>query len=210
MKLLPVALDVEGKRCLVVGGGGVAARKVRALLDCKAQVRVVAPQLRGEWQSLLSQVEYSARGYQSDDCDDCELIFACTGDRVLNARIAEDAAHCKAWCNVADDGGTSTFHLAAAVRRGEICIGITTGGGSPALAKHLKRQVENCIGDEYAALLELMSAHRAVLKTKLETQSARAAFWNGVLDSEVLSLLRAGKIEAAEALIEHQTSKTDS
>jgi siroheme synthase-like protein len=202
MKLLPVALDVEAKRCLVVGGGGVAVRKAHALLDCDARVHLVAPQLCAEGESLLSKIEYSARGFESDDCDSCILIFACTDDGVLNARIAEEAARRKIWCNVADDAERSAFHLAAAVRRGEICIGITTGGGSPALAKHLKKEVEDCVGDEYAALLNLMSARRTVLKKQLETQKERAAFWNDVLESEVLALLREGQTERAAMLMD--------
>jgi siroheme synthase-like protein len=202
MKLLPVALNVENKRCLVVGGGGVATRKVRALLECGAKVAVVAPQVTEDLKASLPPVEYSERGYQSDDCDNCELVFACTDDAVLNARIARDAASRNVWCNVADDSDASTFHLAAAVRRGEICIGISTGGGSPALAKHLRKQVVEWVGVVYALLLEMMSTRRERLKHEITSQAGRAEFWRAVLESEVLTFLRQGKREAAEALVE--------
>jgi siroheme synthase-like protein len=202
MTLLPIALDVEAKRCLIVGGGAVALRKARALLDCKASVHLIAPQLSEESKSLLAQVEYSARGFENADCEGCTLIFACTNDPALNARIAEEAVRRNIWCNIADDAERSSFHLAAAVRRGAICVGITTGGGSPALAKHLKREVEDRIGNEYAELLELMSARRDDLKTKLESQSARAKFWNDVLKSEVLALLRTGQTAQAVTLMD--------
>jgi siroheme synthase-like protein len=202
MKLLPVALNVEKKRCLVVGGGAVATRKVRALLECGAEIKVVAPQIAEELKALLPQIEYSRRRYQSDDCDNCELVFACTDDGVLNAQIAADAAQRKVWSNIADDSAASRFHLAATVRRGEICIGISTGGGSPALSRHLKKQVEDCIGDEYALLLEMVSTRRDRLKQEIGNQAERATFWRTLLKSEVLALLRAGAREEAEELIE--------
>lgn len=202
MKLLPLALNVENRKCLVVGGGQVAARKARVLLDCGARVHVVAPNLCDDFHELLSHAQYSPRLFQSDDCNDCTLVFACTDNRETNSQIARAAEQRNLWCNIADDAGASTFHLAAAVRRGEICVGVTTSGASPALSKHLKGAIENCIGDEYAQLLELMSVRREVLKSEIENQSERAGFWREVLNSEVLALLRNGERERAEHLID--------
>ena len=207
MKLLPVALQVQDKLCLVVGGGNVAARKVRSLLEYGARVHVVAPQLCAELEPLRECIEYSARGFQSDDCDNCMLVFACTDDRQINAEISRIAERKKIWCHVADDGVLSTLHGAAAVRRDGICIGITTAGASPALAKHLKSEVEKCVGEEYAQLLRLMGARREKLKSKIASQSERAALWRAVLDSEVLDLLRAGKAQEAEQLIDDLIDK---
>src|SRR5690606_18495219 len=96
----------------------------------------------------------------------------------------------------------STLHSAATVRRDEICIGITTGGGSPALAKHLRKEVENCVGDEYSRLLQLMSARRETLKSRIEIQSERAQIWREILSAGVLELLREGKTEEAKAIID--------
>ena len=202
MNLLPVALNVHDKRCLIVGGGSVAARKARVLLECGAKLHVVAPELCEELQPFLSQLEYSARGFEVDDVEDCDLIFACTNVAGLNAQIAEEAARRKVWCNIADDSDASTFHLAATVRRGEICIGITTNAGSPALAKNLKAEVENCIGDEYVALLELMSTHRESLKQRISDRRVRASLWRMILGSEVLDLLRSGEEREARKKID--------
>lgn len=208
MKLLPVALKVEGTKALVAGGGPVAARKVRSLLECGAQVHVVAPAICDELLPLLSARQYSLRHYRSSDSDSCALIFACTDNVATNAQIAADAQERNIWCQVADDAGRSTLHGAATVRRDDICIGITTGGGSPALAKHLKSQIEDCIGREYSQLLQLMSERRDILSQSVATQSARAGVWRSILESEVLSLLRDGQTENAENLIDDLLSPT--
>jgi precorrin-2 dehydrogenase/sirohydrochlorin ferrochelatase len=202
MMLLPVALNVQGKRALVVGGGAVAARKVLSLLQCEAQVSLIAPHLNDELEAMRSQFAWVERVWQSGDCNDFLLVFACTNSREANAQIAGEAREQNIWCNIADDAANSDFHGAAAIRRGEICIGITTSGGSPALSRHLKREVEGCVGDEYAQLLELMSRRRAQLESRVSVQSERAALWRAVLNSDVLSLLRNRERAAAEQRVD--------
>lgn len=202
MKLLPVALNVENKRCLIVGGGAVARRKAESLLECGATVRVIAPQLCNEFESLMSSLEYSGRVYQSGDCENHQLVFACTDNREVNAAVAEEANSLNIWCNVADDNVGSDFHVAAAVHRGDVCVGITTGGGSPALSRHLKTKVYEAIGPEYSGLLEIMSTRRDELSRSTPEQKQRAAIWRDILESEALELLKSGQREAAEAVVD--------
>ena len=194
--LLPIALDVAGKLCLVVGGGSVAARKARSLLECDAKVRVVAPQLCEALETLRGQIEYSMRAFQPEDCAECRLIFACTNRREVNEQVAIEARRLGLWCNIADDSASSDFHGAATIRRGEMTIAISTNGGSPALSKHLKAKIESIVGDEYAQLLELMSARRATIEYS-NAQFERAAKWRAILESDVLELLRRSEHEKA-------------
>ncbi len=203
MTLLPVALNLENARVLVVGGGKVAARKTASLLECGAQVLVVAPQLCEEFALLRDLIEYAARPFQDDDCDGCRLVFACTDAREINAHIAECAKAAGALCNIADDAAGSDFHGAAAVRRGEICIGISTGGGSPAMARHLRECVETAVGSEYSRLLELMKERREMLSQEVESQPQRARIWREVLQSGALKLLQRGDENAARKEIEN-------
>lgn len=198
MKLLPVALNLENRRVLIVGGGPVAARKAMACLECGARVRVVAPELCEAFAHL--KVEHHARVYESDDMSDCVLVFAATNSRKVNAQVLADAHNSHVACNVADDAQESDFHGAASVRRGDICVGISTSGGSPALARHLKARVDSCIGPEYETLLQLMSENRETLKASGE-QTARAEKWRAVLQSDALELLRQGKPDEAETLV---------
>jgi precorrin-2 dehydrogenase/sirohydrochlorin ferrochelatase len=206
MKLLPVALRIEGQRILIVGGGPVAARKARSLLECGAKIKIVAPQLCEELQKEMQQApscwEYSQRNFAGDDCDDCMLVFACTNNPQVNAQVAAICKTKNIFCQMADDGTGSTLHGAATIRRDEICIGVSTGGASPALAKHLKEKIENCVGEEYSQLLQLMSERRTNVKTKFKSQVERAGVWRAVLASEVLPLLRDGKTTEAKELVD--------
>lgn len=204
MMLLPVALNLAGKSTLVVGGGNVAARKVLSLLECGAQVCVIAPSLKDEFVELRARIKYLERAWQSDDLrlENFALVFACTNDREVNAQIASEATELNMWCNIGDDAASSDFHSAAAVRRGDICIGITTGGGSPALSRALKSQVEKCIGVEWSLLLEMVSSRRKMLDKTIETQPARAEVWRAILSSSVLTLLKSGDRAAAQNLID--------
>ena len=211
MPLLPVALNVENKRCLVVGGGAVAERKTRALLECGALVSIVSPDLNQGLHELKARIEWRAQAYAAGalheySCSGFALVFACTNRREINAQVARDASENNVWCNIADDPQSSDFHAAATIRRGAICVGITSGGGSPALSRHLKTRVETAIGDEYAALLEMMSARRLDLQKgetqSGETQSARAELWRALLRSDALDLLRSDNRKQAEALVD--------
>jgi siroheme synthase-like protein len=187
--LLPVALHVENRRCLVVGGGAVAARKTKSLLECGAQVKIIAPEIGDEMTELLPRIEYSQRAFEAGDCANFQLVFACTNSREVNAQIAREAQEAGALCNIADDPQHSDFHTTSVVRRGPIAIGISSEGASPVLSRHVKEQIENAVGDEYAQLVSLMQ--------NVEIQS-RGEVWKRVLASDVLELLRTGEMEEAQ------------
>ena len=193
-KLLPVALDVRGKECLVVGGGVVAERKVKSLLECEANVTVVSPSLSQGLTDIENEFRWVCRAFESLGYLGSSLIFACTNDLEVNHAVAIAAHSAGIWCNIADDPAGSEFHSAAAVRRGEICIGITTGSGSPALSKHLRRKIEELIGPEYQALLELLAEMRVSLESIENDPERRAAMWRSVIeDGEIRELLREGR-----------------
>ncbi len=202
MKLLPVALNVEQKHCLVVGGGPVALRKAQALLECGALVAIISPSLCPDFRPLRDQIDYDPREFQGNDCTGFHLVFACTDSRHVNAAIADAARQLGILCSVADDPRASDLHSAATVRRGDICVGITTGGSSPALARHLKHRVDEAVGAEYEALLEMLEAWRSSLVQIIEEQSERADIWRAILSSEVLDLLKEGKRAEAERLVD--------
>ena len=179
----------------------MARRKAGSLLECGAQLQVVAPHFDASWADL--SCEKIARLYQNGDCVGAFLVFACTSDANVNQQIADEAQALNILCNVADESEAGDFHSMAALRRGAICLGISTSGGSPALSKHLKEKIGETIGPEYDSLLELLAARRAALPHTLKEQSQRATFWRAVLNSEILNLLRDGKTAEAETLLEN-------
>jgi siroheme synthase-like protein len=200
VKLLPVALKVEGKRCLIVGGGPVAGRKAKALHECGARLHVVAPDLCDCFAALRPHIEYSQRVFASGDCAGHDLIFACTNRRDINALVAAEARATGAWCNIADDPAASDLHTVASLRRGSISIGVSTGVTSPLLARHLKEQVAQCIGDEYTQLLEIVTNVEST-RDGADAAVGRADVWRAVLASDALRLLRDGHRAAAEKLV---------
>lgn len=202
MKLLPVALDLRGRACLVVGGGPVGARKLLSLLECGADATLISPDLCDAARALTERCKYLGREYQSGDCAGFGLIWACTPAPEVNQAIACEARSTGAWCGISGAGEGGDLSGAAAVYRGQVCIGISTGGSSPALARHLKGRVEAAIGSEYETLLAWMSEARPNLKARVEAQGERAEVWRQVLGSDVLDLLRESRQGEARALFE--------
>ena len=189
MIVLPVALALEGRPVLVVGGGGVAARKVAALLESGARVTVVSPDLAPDFPG---PIEHRARRFEAGDCQGFALVFTATDSRAVNEFVAAEARMGGAWVNDASDPTSSDFHTQAIVRRGPITVGISTGGLSPVVSARVKEAVEAAIGPEWEELLALVAE---IGEPEL---ARRGAFWRGVLGSGALELLRTGK--RAEAL----------
>ncbi len=210
MKLLPLSLDVRGRACLVVGGGPIGARKLASLLECQAQATLISPAICEAARPLAARCKYLQRAWQGGDCRGFALIWACTPRAEVNEAIAREARDSGAWCAVSGAGEGGDLHSMAAVRRGEVCIGIASGGAAPALSRHLRERIEAAIGGEYEVLLSWMSEERAELKARLGEQGARAEVWREVLASEVLELLRSGRQGEARARFEAITRGSSS
>lgn len=163
MSLYPVNLNIENRLCLVVGGGPVALRKTRGLLQAGARVRVISPKLVPELGQLsrAKKIEWFNRGYAEGDLDSVDLVFAVTDDRNIQHQIAEEAALKNVLLNSADDPVKSRFHVPAHFRRGPLLLTVSTSGGSPALAKKMREKLEAEIGPEYEAVAGLLSAIRS-------------------------------------------------
>lgn len=189
----PVNLVVEGRRCLVVGGGRVAHRKVEGLLACGALVTVVAPAVSDEIAALPVSIE--RRAYRAPEAGDYRLVIAATDDPAVNRAVFEDGEAAGVWVNSADEPASCSFTLPSVVRQGPIQITVSTGGKSPAMATWLRRRLEAEIGEEYVVLLELLSDVRVAIKA--EGKSTEGLDWLSALDSNMLELIRAGEVDQA-------------
>jgi siroheme synthase-like protein len=145
----PIVLDLTGVHVVVVGGGGVACRKIEGLLKAHADVTVVAPVVIDEIRNLPVQVV--ARDYQPDDLSTARLVITATDDPTVNANVAADAGHRGIWVNSADDPANCTFILPAVARAGPITVAVSTGGATPALASHLRSEIQRWLEDVGAA-----------------------------------------------------------
>lgn len=193
MKLFPVALPLQGKPCLVVGGGKIAARRTGGLLECEAAVTVVSPAFHATMLPHLAACTVRRRAFRVTDISGHLLVFVCTDKPEVNERAAQAARQRGIWVNRADCAEDADFHCAAAVRRGSLTIGITTGAAGPPLARHLRRRLEEFIGPEYEQLLDMVDSGDCGLLSRGER-------WRIILGSPVLDLLRAGQLEEARSL----------
>ena len=202
-RLYPAMLRLEGKHCLVIGAGQVAARKVARLVASGARVTVIAPTVEAEVQSLADQgrVKVIRRPYRRGDLVGGTLACAATDSRTVNAAVADEAAELGLLVNVADDPTASTMHVPAVMEQSGLTLAISTGGRSPAFARLLREQLEAVLTPERLALLELYAELRGVLQEQGRPFPAEAL---RLLDDRALELLRQGRRAEARQLLRQQ------
>jgi precorrin-2 dehydrogenase/sirohydrochlorin ferrochelatase len=177
-------LDLEGRSVLVVGGGRIALEKLTGLLECGADVTVVAPAVLPEVREL--PVRWLPRRYERDDLAGRYLVVAATQIESLNASVARDAARRSLLCNVVDDPDKCTVILPAIHRDGPIAIAVSTGGASPALAKRLRDQFAEQIGPRTVEVARQLRARRPWAKQTFATYDERKAYFEQLVE-EALS-----------------------
>jgi precorrin-2 dehydrogenase/sirohydrochlorin ferrochelatase len=194
----PVKLVVAGRRCLVVGGGAVAASKAVELLACGAVVHVVASEV-GPEVAALEGLTSEERPYRAGEVEGYRFVVAATDDPGVNRAVFLDGERHGVWVNSADDPESCSVMLPARIRRGPLLVTFATGGASPALARWLRRRFEPVFGPEYEVLVELVAAERARLLA--EGRHVSGGDWQPALDSGMLELIREGNLaEAKERL----------
>jgi siroheme synthase-like protein len=156
--LYPIFLDLSGRRCVVVGGGEVANRKARKLLQARARVVVISPEIGAELESVA--VEVHRRPYREGDLEGAYLAFAATDSREANAAVAREAKERGIPVNVADRPSDGDFALPATLRRGGLQVAVSTGGASPTLARKIKDELEGVFGPEWAGLVRELGKKR--------------------------------------------------
>ncbi|MCK5377163.1 MAG: uroporphyrinogen-III C-methyltransferase [Acidobacteria bacterium] len=164
--MYPVMLEVRDRRCLVVGGGGVALRKVQGLVEEGARVTVIAPEVVEPLIEMAAQGEIvlERRPYHADAVDDYHLVFAATDDREVNARVFSDAEEAGIWANVADDPELCSFHLPARVRRGPLQLAIGSAGEAPFVVRRLRQLLERRFGPEWGEWLSAAARYRRAVR----------------------------------------------
>ena len=162
----PIFVNISGKKCVVVGGGQVALRKVRTLLEYKVSVEVISPDLCSELSQLAESGEICViqRSYRAGDLKDAFIAIVATNDSETNLKVAEEARRNAVLVNVVDDPESSDFIVPSYMRRGDVTIAVSTAGRSPALARKIRTRLEKDFGDEYAPLALLIDEVRAEVK----------------------------------------------
>lgn len=180
----------------------MAAAKIEKLLAARAAVGVVAPRVssRVEWLAAASSdITLARREFRPADLNGASVVIAATNDREMNASVATAARERHILANVVDDPAHCDFIFPAIVDRGPVQIAISTGGRSPALARHLRERLESIIGPEYAEVAELLAEVRAKLRAANLRPSPEA--WQAVLDETLFEMVRLRDLPAARGAI---------
>jgi precorrin-2 dehydrogenase / sirohydrochlorin ferrochelatase len=193
VKSYPICIvGLDRRRVVVVGGGAVAERKVAGLLEAGAQVTVIGPrhtpQLRA-WGAAGTLVAVE-RPYAAGDLDGAFLAVAATDDPAANEAVCRDARAAGCLVNAVEGSERGDYIVPAVIRRGEITIAVGTGGASPALARHLRRRLEEVVGPEYAGVAALLAGLRPYLLDRLDDERARSDAVEGLLAAGLPDLVR--------------------
>ena len=198
----PIVLRLAGRRCVVVGGGAVAARKVGTLVRSGADVLVVAPEVVPEIESFEASgsVQVERRPFEPADLDGALLAFAATDRRNVNRAVAEAAEERGVLANVADDPSASDFTNPGLVRRRDITLAVSTGGRSPAFARFLREQLQEWLTDARCTLLEVVTEVRRDVRAAGKALDPER--WRRAIDDEqVTRSIEAGDREGARRRI---------
>ncbi len=200
----PMFVDLEGRRCLVVGGGPVGTEKVEKLVEHGAVIRLVSPEVTPELVAHVAAgrvAEYHARPYRPRDLDGCALVIAATSLDAINRMVWQDAEARGMLVNVVDVPALCNFIVPSIVRRGELAVAVSTGGASPVVAKHIRRDLEERYGPEWEALVGLLRDLRDDLKVRYPDMPSRRDAVERLMATDVVERLAAGDAETVRDLV---------
>lgn len=212
MDYFPLFARLDDKRCLVVGGGTVAGRKVRALRNAGARVTVNAPELNSELSTLAAagEIEHFQGVFEPGFVHEHLLIIAATSDAQVNRAVADAAAQADRLCNVVDDGEMSGFIMPSTIDRSPVIVAISTGGRSPVLARILRQRLDEWLPARLGGLADWAGQWREKVRARFQTHDARLRFWERILDGDTAEQVLAGNsVDAERAMMRELSNRTD-
>jgi len=195
----PLFMELDGRPVTVVGGGAVAERKVRMLLECGARVRVIAPEMTKELARLAAEggLEHEQRPYRKGDLAEAALAFVAVDDADVSAAAAREAREAGVPVNVVDQPALCDFIVPSVLRRGRLAVAVSTGGASPAWARRIRERLEDGFGEEYERLLDALAAVRKRCMETISDPARRREALHSLADD---SLLELGRSRTAEEI----------
>lgn len=201
MGYYPIFLEMKDRRCVVIGGGTVAERKVEGLVAVGANVTVISLGITDRLKELLKQgaIRHVAREYQAGDRAGYDLVFVATDNSVINAAVSSEARSLHIWVNSADDPDHCDFILPAVIRRGDLAVAVSTSGVSPAVARAIREELDEYLTVDYARFVQIAGEVRRELQAKSVSPDAGA--WNRALRGEFRRLIKEGRAEQAKEIL---------
>ena len=209
MDFLPIFMNIRDRRCLLVGGGEVAARKANLVMEAGGKLTIVSPELCSTLQRELDngRISYQQRDFEPADIDDCALVIASTDDESVNRQVSELAQSQNIPVNVVDNPELCSFVMPSIIDRSPVQIAVSTGGTSPVLARLLRARLESAIPSTYGRLAAMAESFREKVKARFTDVNSRRNFWEGVLQGRVAEMVFAGKEADARVELENAIEK---
>jgi precorrin-2 dehydrogenase / sirohydrochlorin ferrochelatase len=210
MQLYPVMLNLEKRRVVIIGGGDVALRKARDLLEAGAHVFVIAPGVHQGFKDLAgmygTSLEMLQRPYQPGDLAGAALVFSATDNGAVNRAVFEEARQLNIFINAVDDPPNCSFFIPSFTKKGALILALSTSGKSPALAARLRRKIEKHIPEDIEQILAALDEIRELLKSDKEyaqlSSSERGRLLTLIVNSDALLHEAAVAAEVAGSLRE--------
>ena len=196
----PIFANLTGRRCVVVGGGPIAQRKVTTLLRHGAQVTLVSPTLTARLRVLAQHgtMTHVPRRFRPADLRGAWLVYGATDDEHINKLVARSAERQRIFTNIVDQTPLCSFIAPAISRRGPLTIAVSTGGASPSLAKNVRDQLAATLGREVPPMLRLLAQLRGVAKRRLPVYKDRKRYFARLVRGRVFELVRRNKAREAK------------
>lgn len=194
---VPIMLDVEDLPVLVLGGGNVAARKVKPLIEGRAAITVISPELCIELIRMhaVGSIRWISRSYEAGDIAACKpsLVFVCTGDQEINAAAGLEANRLNVAVNVTSAAEQGNFITPSVVRRGGLILSVSASGGGPAVSRNIARDLENRYGSEYELYTAAAAAVRQRVKASVPDPDRRSILLRRFAELDLLEQIRSGQ-----------------
>ena len=211
MQALPIFFNIAQRRCLVIGGGDVATRKVIMLLKAQGNVVVISPELTAELQQLLAknEIEYVQASFSAEQLTSACLVIAATNDEVVNEAVSVAAKRMNIPVNVVDAPALCTFTMGSIIDRSPVVIAISSEGNAPVLARHIRSKIETMLPAAYGRIAHIAGEFRDQVKARFSTTQARRRFWEDVLNGPLVERVLSGQEQAARDLLGELLTQSD-
>lgn len=203
-EFLPIFINIKGKKCVVIGGGAVAERKIKTLLKYGAQITVISPDITDYIQKKVStgKIKYIKRKYIKKDVEDAILVVAATSDKQTNIKIAKDSSFLINSVETSKLRNISgiVYTVPAIVRKGDLTIAVSTD--FPALSRVIKNEISKLYGKEFASYLKYLKQIRKKIQGQISDSKKRQAIFRNIASEKIVSILRQYGFKEAKKEIE--------
>jgi len=200
----PILLNLSGRKCIVIGGGTIAERKVSSLLDSGGSVSVIAPFITDHLRGLSQEnkITFINREYEKGDLKGAFLVIAATDSSQVNKSVYEETRELGIMADIVDEPQLCDFIVPSCIRRGPLIITVSTSGKSPCLSKKIRKDLESIYSEAYGTFTSMLGNMRERVQKEIPVPEKRKKFWETLMESNIPELLKKGKHRDVEELIE--------